>query len=225
MSDILSVILPACCHICGRPLPRTRQYICGGCLADLPVASYDLRRNPMTDALTLIPEGIDGTAFMRYNIDNACAALIHDFKYRGYSRLARTLGREAAAALSDSGFFNSVDKIIPVPLHRSKLRKRGYNQALEIARGLGDFTGIPVERNLVATRSHGTQTRLSRTARQKNVEGVFAVRHPEQLEGCTLLIVDDVFTTGATLLSAAKEISGRCRGVKIKIFALATAHR
>ena len=224
-SDLFSVILPAQCHVCGRPLPRSSEFICSGCTADLPLASYDLKTNPISESLALIRGGLDGTAYMRYGVGNSCSRLIHDFKYRGYSRLARYLGKMAAASLRDSGFFNDVDMILPVPLHPLKQYKRGYNQAMEIALGLSDVTGIPVGKNLRAIRSHGTQTRLTRADRMDNVEGVFGVKNVKELEGRTLLIVDDVFTTGATLISASKAVSTECRAVRIKIFALATAHQ
>lgn len=222
--DVLSVVFPPRCHACGHPLPRTRRYLCGGCLADLPMASYEIDSNPISEVLRSIKEGDVGMAYLKYEPGNSTARLIHDFKYRGFSRLARYLGRLAAEEIRHSGIFDTVDLLLPVPLHSIKRIKRGYNQALEIARGIQDVTGIEVGNQLVAVRSHGTQTRLSHTARQVNVENVFGVRHPEELEGRTILIIDDVFTTGATLMSAATTVAGSCRNVRLRLFALASAH-
>lgn len=223
-SDLLSVLLPPRCHVCGHPLPRSRSYICAGCLAELPLASYsDIGHNPMADTLLVLPEGESGTAFLRYGSGNATSRLLHDIKYRGFSRLARMLGREAAGSLGSSGIFDEVDILLPIPLHRSKQRARGYNQARQIALGISDVTEIPVGDNLVALRQHSSQTRLSTAARQANVEGVFGVRRPEELEGRTILIVDDVFTTGATMLSAASAVTASCRATRIRLFALASA--
>lgn len=224
-SDFLSIIFPPQCHVCGRLLPRERSFLCSSCKDDLPLAAYNPESNPMTEALMQIREGGIGTAFMRYGVGNSCSVLIHDFKYRGFSRLARWLGKEAATRLQPTGFFNNQELILPIPLYRSKLRKRGYNQAMEIAKGISDATGIAIGDNLRAIRSHPTQTRLSHSARMDNVEGIFEVRNPERLEGRNLLLVDDVFTTGATLLSAARAVAASCRAVKINIFAIATAHR
>lgn len=223
-SYLLSLFLPPRCHVCGHPLPGTRDYICAGCFADLTKVSYSPSNNPMTEALAVIPGSLDGMAFLRYAASNSCSQLIQDFKYRGFSRLARILGREAVTQLSVTGFFSGVDLILPIPLHRRKLRKRGYNQAREIALGLSDVTGIPVGKQLMAIKHHSTQTRLSRSARMGNVEGVFGLRNPEELEGRTVLLVDDVFTTGATLLSASQTVVSSARSVRIKIFALASAY-
>lgn len=222
--DLISVVLPANCHICGESLPRGRKYLCSGCVAELPRASFHGKLNPIAEALMLIPQGVDGTAFLRYETGNATSTLIHDFKYRGFRGLARFLGETAGEELSRSGFLNGVDMILPVPLHWTKMRRRGYNQAAEIARGIGERAGIPVGNHLKAVRSHSTQTRKTRSQRVDNVEGVFGVKNPEELEGRSLLVVDDVFTTGATLLSAASELARTCRGINIRLFALASAY-
>lgn len=222
---LLSLLLPERCHVCGAPLPTGVSHLCRPCLASLPMAGYDIDHNPMTDLLAALPCGTIAIAALRYEPQNAAAILIHDIKYHGYSRLAFFLGREMAGRVAPTGIFHGVDLLISVPLHRSRQRKRGYNQADMIARGISSVTGIPVGRQLRAVRAHGTQTRLNRDSRRANVAGVFALRHPEQIEGLTVLLIDDVFTTGATMLSAADTIATAARAVSIRLFALATAHR
>ncbi len=222
--DFLSVVLPLRCHACGHPLPHTRRFICAGCTADLPLAGYEIDNNPLTEVLRSIKEGDVGMAYLKYEPRNRAAKLIKDFKYNGFSRLARYLGSLAAEEIRPSGIFDTVDLLIPIPLHRGKMLDRGYNQSLEIARGISEVTGIEIGKQLVAVRGHGTQTKLDRSGRQANVEDIFDVCRPEELEGRTILLVDDVFTTGATLMSAAKTVAGRCRNVRLRLFALGSAH-
>ena len=93
--------------------------------------------------------------------------------------------------------------IVPVPMHFMKKARRGYNQTEEISKGISKVVGIPVADNLRAVRGHRTQTSLSLESRIRNVDGVFRVKNPEELTAKSILIVDDVCTTGATLSAAA----------------------
>lgn len=221
---LVSLFLPSECHLCGRPLPATRRFLCTDCLVSLPLSGYDPATSPLTDRLlSLGASSGKGTAWLRYRPGNAAATLIHDFKYRGFSFLARSLGREAATSLELTGFFDDIDLIVPVPLHFTRRIKRGYNQAEMIACGVADVTGIPVSDALRAVRPHGSQTKLSGTSRAANVKGVFRVSRPEILTGKRILLVDDVFTTGATLLEAASEIASASPGARIGALALASA--
>lgn len=225
ISWLTGLLFPPQCFVCGSPLPLSREYLCVCCEAGLARSGYAHDANPIGDLMLSVAGGRRGTAWLRYEPGNSVASVIHDFKYRGFPRLARHMGRMAAGALRDAGIFAGVDLLLPVPLHRSKERRRGYNQAAMIARGISRATGISVGRQLVALRSHDTQTRLSAAERRANVAGIFGVRHPETLGGRHVLIVDDVFTTGATMLSAADTLAAcGAPGLTISYLALATAH-
>jgi ComF family protein len=117
----------------------------------------------------------------------------------------------AAKELQESGFFDGIDIIVPLPLSQKKKRKRGYNQCDYIADGISRATGIPVAKNIVKrTISNETQTHKNRDERWKNVEGIFSVSAPSCLEGQHILLVDDILTTGATLASCAGSIQESC---------------
>lgn len=131
------------------------------------------------------------------------------------------MGRVMACDLIRTDFFNGIDFIIPVPLSRQKERKRGYNQCLWLARGIAEITGIPIHTDSVSRIiSNPSQTTLSHSERRTNVANIFKVEHPENIENRHILLVDDVITTGATLLSCAEAIS-QCRNVNISILTLA----
>lgn len=120
-------------------------------------------------------------------------------------------------------FFDGIDVIIPVPLHKNRLRSRGYNQSEYIARGLSDVTGIPMDTShLTRVRDTPQQALLTGENRHHNVADAFAVNHPEQLYHQHILLVDDLFTTGETMRSCLKAMK-RFRGAKFSVFALCKA--
>lgn len=128
--------------------------------------------------------------------DRHARAMVHRFKYQGWWRLAESFARRMAPLLRE---FGDAD-LVPVPLAAGRRRERGYNQAECLAVALRALTGLPVcPDRLARTRETGTQTRLTPEARQANLAGAFAGEH----ESRAAILVDDVFTTGATLTSAA----------------------
>ena len=132
------------------------------------------------------------------------ADLISRFKYRGASRLAKTLGT-LLADYSHAGFsFLDYGVIIPVPLHARRLRQRGYNQSLLLARTIARRHAIPLDyTSLRRIRPTQPQTELSGLQRQTNIRGAFAVRKKDAVNEKNILLIDDVFTTGATVEECA----------------------
>ncbi|MBI5837593.1 MAG: ComF family protein [Candidatus Eisenbacteria bacterium] len=144
-------------------------------------------------------------------------ALIHQFKYRGVTRLAETWG-PALGQLLTGGL--AVDLVLPVPLHPAAEARRGYNQAALLARLAAREAGLPcIEDALARARRTPTQTRLDPLERRRNLAGAFEARRPELLRGRRVALVDDVVTTGATLSAAVEALKSagaekvRCVGV------------
>lgn len=224
LDDCLSVVMPHECNLCGRVSFFRDRYFCPACNASLPRSGIENRRdNPMEAALFEVESHGRSTAYLSYRPATGTAFLLERIKYTGVRGLARYMGRRMAIDLLKDGFFSNIDTILPIPLHYKKFIARGFNQSEEIALGVSDVTGIPVGDNLVALRAHSTQTRKSHAERTKNVAGVFGVRRSAELEGKSVLIMDDVFTTGATILSAAKAIKEACSPADIRALTLAIA--
>jgi ComF family protein len=142
-------------------------------------------------------------------------------KFRGRRRLASLLGREAARRWVLSGDLWGAAALVPVPLSRKRRRERGYNQAALIARAVSRESGIPIRaRILKKIRERPPQAGLSREARRKNVAGVYRASLPPSLRGETLLLVDDVLTTGATADSASRALLAAGAGA-VDVLALA----
>ncbi len=136
--------------------------------------------------------------------------VVHCFKYRGKTQLARPLGRLLHTAYRRFWQERPVDLILPVPLYRRRLRERGFNQALLLVRGWqrGDGPSLPPVDGgvLVRARATASQAGLDRRARCANIAGAFAVRLPERVAGRRVLVVDDVLTTGATVEECARAL-------------------
>ena len=162
-------------------------------------------------------------AFSYYNKDSRIRKLIHNMKYKGIKEIGYELGRIYGLSLSSSGFMNDIDIIIPVPLHPSKKRVRGFNQSEAISDGIADAAGLSVDiKSLVRKMVSATQTKRSRYERWTNVEGIFEVAYPQLITGKHILLVDDVITTGSTIESCTTELL-KYEGVKVSVVALAFA--
>jgi ComF family protein len=202
----IRLIKPPYCPCCGEPfqspiaLTYSPEYRCGACRAQPP--PFDHAR-----------------AIGRY--EGPLRQAIHLLKYRGKLRLKQPL-LQLAIAHFDAHFPDTTfDAIIPVPLHRERLMQREFNQAAVVARGLAGHLNVPiVERLLVRVRSTRPQVELSGSERRQNVKQAFAVTNAAALEGKQVLVVDDVFTTGATLGEVARtlKVAG---ATQVDVFVLA----
>ena len=228
---IIDLLLPRVCHICGDKLLDDEDFLCTSCLRKLPLTGYERywtnKTGPNTD-LNPMEQRFAGQlpldrayAPYFYTRDSAIASLVHDFKYRGFSKLAITMGKIGAKTLQATDLFEGIDLLLPVPIHWTKKHRRGYNQSEMIALGISEETGIPVGTQLKARKPHRTQTSLTSQQRIDNTKDVFTVWNPETLEGKRVMIVDDICTTGATLLSAGETIAASTNhNVRISFFTL-----
>ncbi len=148
--------------------------------------------------------------------------MIHEFKYRGNKKAGHFFGNLMGKSLLNSNRF-SIDVIIPLPLFERKEKLRGFNQAEILCNGIGEILNKPVVKNNVIRKVFTeTQTKKHRIERWKNVEGIFYVSNPKELEGRHILLVDDVITTGATIDACATEIL-KIKNITLSVASLAIA--
>ena len=153
--------------------------------------------------------------------------IIHNFKYHGRWFFAQKMGEWLGEELLDSGNFDDIDLIVPIPLHYRRRLRRGYNQSEQLALGVGRKMGVECDFRSVRRRHYNdSQTSKSRSERWDNVEEIFDVRRAERLRGKHILLLDDVLTTGATMASCASAIVKACEGnVRISIASLSVSRR
>lgn len=224
LDDFLSLLLPRLCYACGGNLLRNEKLICTECYVLIPRTNYHLQDdNPVARLFWGRCKIERAAAFSFYNKESRIRKLIHNLKYKGIKEIGLELGRIYGHSLEGTDFLKGIDMIIPVPLHPSKQRIRGFNQSELIAAGFSEATGLPVRIGILErTGKSETQTRRSRYDRWVNVEGIFTVSDRSSLEGKHILIVDDVITTGSTLESCTNEIL-RSEGARVSVAALAVA--
>jgi ComF family protein len=223
LQDFSNLLLPELCLTCGTPLVRGEKLICLKCHYDMPRTRFEsYRDNPVARLFWGRVPVENAVSYYRYYRGSRYRGLIHALKYGGRKDAGTELGRLLGTELRDSGFA-SCDLIIPVPLHRIKQRKRGYNQCDPISTGLSLSLEIQWRRDvLVKIQRSTSQTDKSRIRRWTNVEGAFRVIAPGLVRGKHILLVDDVVTTGSTLESCANAIL-EIPGTRISIATLAVS--
>jgi len=213
LDDLLALFFPQSCYACDGALVRGEEYICTKCNTKLPYTGFHVHG---ATELNPLPRRFWGKvplryafAYLHFRPKGRVQRLLHQLKYRGAEELGEHLGRRYGSLLSDSYYHEQLDLIVPVPLHKQKLRQRGYNQSDAFARGLARVMQLPWHGKVLKRTSHtGTQTKKSRLDRWQNVEQVFTVALPEFVQDKRLLLVDDVMTTGATLEACAVALLG-----------------
>ena len=221
--DFFNLLFPDLCIVCNSHLVNQEDLICTKCLYDLPKTNYHKELdNPVSQLFWGRTKVEYATGFFTFSKGSDYQTMMHKFKYHGNKEIGYVLGKSFGNQIRNS-VFNQVDVIIPVPLHKSKLKKRGYNQSEWIAKGLSDALQKPMDvKSFIRSVATETQTRKSRFDRWKNVENIFKITNENALKGKHVLIVDDVVTTGSTFEACANAIL-KIEDTKVSIATLAVA--
>lgn len=224
MAGMADMAWPNLCLLCERPLLSGERHVCLNCLYELPaIHDVSFRENPTADRFLGKIEFEGAASGYRYGKDSNIQKALELLKYKGEKEIGSCLAKAAAPRLRERGFFKDIDGLIPVPLHKKKQRIRGYNQSEWIAKGLSEGTGIPVHTDLLGRSVHNaTQTTRNLWNRWQNAQGLFELNNLHDFGGKHLLLVDDVLTSGSTMVACAtvlKEIPD----IRLSFFALALA--
>lgn len=207
--DFLGLIFPRICSGCGNSMWKHEKILCDSCFYHLPRTHFHLLDdNPVSRIFWGRTSIVSASSFLLFNKGSKVQNMIHALKYKGRKDIGIFLGEEYGKILKSSTPWSQSGMIVPVPLHRKKYLKRGYNQSEQFAIGLSASMEIPYTNEcLFRKNANETQTRKSRFLRWNNVQDTFFVKNPEVLAGKTILLVDDVITTGATLESCISALS------------------
>jgi ComF family protein len=197
LSDVL---YPPHCIVCESGLVQGETHICVMCLSSLPMVNEEYSPESLYQRLSIELKPAFAWSYLLFDNKNKTQKILHAIKYGDTPDLAVRIAMFWANRIQENLHNAEIDYMLPVPLHRSKKRKRGYNQALKIAEGIQKVVHIPIEETvLYRKRNLFIQARSKRVKRFENVKQVYAIRNIELIKGKHVLLVDDVLTTGATI--------------------------
>jgi len=223
LKDFISIIFPECCVGCSSLLMKGEKHICSICTLRLPIVAHDEYED-------LIKSRFYGRfnfehcfSYLKYNKGGLTQKILFSLKYKDNTELGLYFGTLQAHSVKNVGIDKGFDLVIPVPLHKKRLKNRGYNQSDFLADAIGQVLNVPVYKGVITREKYSESfTRKNRLERTDHLSEIFEVKNPEILTGKHILLVDDVITTGSTLEAMA--ISLNTVGVnRISISSLAVA--
>ena len=222
ITRFLDFISPRACVVCGHRLAPSERSLCAVCLFHLPRTNFHLKPldNPMAQLFWKLTTVQKAAALFYYQPHSETAQLVYRLKYNNRPDIGEDMGRVMAKEMQLSDFFSDIDVLLPVPLSRKRLRQRGYNQSEQLAVGISDVTHLPIVTKALRRKDfHQSQTTLNRWQRQENVADTFQLKDANQLQGKHVLLVDDICTTGATLIACAHALQD-VEGIRISVLTL-----
>lgn len=222
--SIINLFFPKVCSGCSSFLLSNENVICTVCRHDIPLTNHHL--NPENDAFKKfygrIPV-VHASALFYFHKKGIVQELIHNLKYKGHEEIGTILGEWYSEDLKNIELLQSVDEIIPVPLHRKKLKERGYNQVTAFGTALSFSLNIDYNDSLLIRNVYSkTQSKKNLLGRTEGIETIFDVVFTEKDHNKHFLLIDDVITTGATLEACSRALL-KIPGAKISIVCMAMA--
>ena len=223
--SLINLFFPPVCAGCHSFLISNENVICTLCRHNIPLTNHHL--NPENEAFKKFYGRISveyASALLYFHKKGIVQELIHNLKYKGQEEVGTVLGEWYAEDLKNLEIIRSVDEIIPVPLHKRKLRERGYNQVTNFGLTLSENLNIPYNQSLLVRNIYSkTQSKKSFLNRSDAIDTIFDVAITEKDHNKHFLLIDDVITTGSTLEACSHALL-KIPGAKISIVCMAMAH-
>ncbi len=222
------VLVDRHCLNCGAALEIDEIAVCKHCemttLNDLfasPMLKYE--GNIIEQRLMGLTPFETASSLMPFETNTLSQRLIHDLKYNNYQDISKLFGKAIAENIRQNNRYTQIDYIIPLPLHPKRVKKRGYNQSELIATEVSQQLGVPLNTtNVYRTRNNESQTQKSLAERIENVKNIFELRDSTLFANKTILLIDDVITTGSTIIACCKALQNS-PNIKIHIYTAAAA--
>ena len=224
IKNLLNLFFPKVCFGCSHLLSDNEDSLCTKCRHDLPITNYHFNNDDALEKIFYGRAKIDhATALLNFEKKGIVQHLLHNLKYKGHEDIGTFLGKWLGHELATVQAYQNIDVVIPVPLHRKKLKHRGYNQVakfgIEIAKALNANYNDSV---LVKITNTKTQVFKKRIARWNSDNEVFTIVNSSSINGKHILLVDDIITTGATI-EACVNVLNKAQNIKISIASMAIA--
>ena len=222
--SLVNLFFPKVCYACLNLLNDNQDTICIDCRHDLPVTNFHFDDNDaVKKALYGRAKVENGTALFRFEKKGLVQQLIHGLKYKGYDNIGFFLGNWLGGELKEIEAYKDIDIVIPVPLHKNKLKKRGFNQVAKFGQQIAKSLQADYKDDvLIKVTNTKSQVNKKRLARWNNNEELFTLQNAPTIENKHILLVDDIITTGATL-EACISVLNQAKNIKISIATMAIA--
>lgn len=222
INDINSILVPIVCFGCNAHLNRGEHHLCTVCRNSMPLTDYTFNEENTLDRIFYGRIHIKkASSFLFFSENGIVQRLIHHLKYRNQEQIGTFLGDWYGQKLKEEGYLNDIDIVIPVPLHKKKLKHRGYNQVAQFAEQIALHIGSKYADNLlIKTANTKTQTAKTRIGRWQDNKALYELTDPSLLKNKKVLLLDDVITSGATMEICAKALQ-EAEGITIYIGSMA----
>ena len=208
LKDFVDLIIPNSCVSCDKILEKDEKYLCNRCFLDLKLTNYHVDMNNELNIYIFRKSDIKmAFSYLFYLKDNPIQVLIHLMKYKYRYKIAIYLGELYGKILKIDLNYIHFDLIIPIPLHNKRKNARGYNQSEYICIGLNKYLNSTIDtKSVIRKKNTNSLTLKNSSGRKEEIKDAFKVIHPENLKGKNILLVDDIITTGSTMIECIKEI-------------------
>lgn len=225
LQSLINLFFPPVCAGCHSFLVSNEKVICTACRHNIPLTNHHLNRENEAFKKFYGRIPVEYTsALVYFHKKGIVQELIHNLKYKGQEQIGTVLGEWYSEDLKNSAVIQSVDEIIPVPLHKRKLKERGYNQVTNFGKTLSKGLNIPYNPNLLVRNIYSkTQSKKNLFNRSEGIDSVFDVDFSEKDHNKHFLLIDDVLTTGSTLEACSHALL-KIPGARISIVCMAMAH-